>query len=164
MSVISGTIILSVDLKDTLAIGATRLSATSIPCRPADHSVTYGDGTAANSAQGIYQKSASLVATTIDIDMASTVQSNGTVGFTRWRELMISNDSTTDTLTVGLGAPPFSLAFLGGRTPKILMPPGRCFRQAKPLGSVGYVTASQTIIRLNSGSATIAYRMVILGD
>ena len=164
MSVITGTSTLALSWLDTLAAGATRISAASIPCRPTDGALTWTDGTAANSAQRFFTKNTSLVATTIDIDLSTAVTSDATVGFTHWREIVVYNDSTLYDLTIGLGSTPFTTTFMTGTTPAIVIPPGGVFRQVKPLGTVGYVVAGATILRLNSGANTIAYRLLVLGD
>lgn len=163
MSVLSGTSTLSVSWMDSLAVGATRVSPVVVPFRPTDHSITWGDGTAANSAQRHFAKNTTLAATTIDIDLTAILCSDGTTGMTHWREIVVYNDSLTDDLTLGLGTTPITVRFMGGTTPTIIIPPGGVFRQTKPLGTVGHVVAGAPILRLNSAAATIAYRLGILG-
>lgn len=160
----------SASIQHNLPVGNDRVSAISVPYAPTSnitrtYSSDTASGTGANGALRYYQKSNSLVATTVDIDLTAAICSDGTVGLTHWRELRVWNLSTADDLTLGLGTNPITASFMGGTTPTVTIPPGGVFVQAKPLGTNGYVVDStHKILRLNSGSATVSYRVLILGD
>lgn len=165
---VTGTVSLSVDVSDAQAAGTTRLTAYTIPVKPATLTTSYTNGSAANMVSKTYQRSASLVATTIDLDLTALVANDDSVGFTHVREVIIYNDDATaagaKVLTVGLGTNPFSY-WLGGTTPTFILHPSTAVRFSCPLQTAGWlVDATHKILRLDSGANTVAYRIVILGD
>ncbi len=165
---VTGTISLAVDVSDAQAAGTTRLTAYTIPVKPATLSTAYANGSAANMVSKSYQRSSSLVATTIDLDLTTLVANDDSVGFSHVREVLIYNDDATvggaKVLTVGLGTNPINY-WLGGTTPTFIVHPGTAARFACPLQTAGWlVDGTHKILRLDSGVNTVAYRVVILGD
>jgi len=159
----------SVAMEQVLPVSANRITAGSLPFRPAAQDRTYSSdiasGTGANGMLRYIQKGGSLVATTIDINLSTEASSDGTTGLTHYREAHIWNDSATDVLVVGLGTTPFTTAFMAGTTPTITVQPGTCWNiPPKPLGTTGYVVAGANIVRLNSGTATVAWRISFGGN
>jgi hypothetical protein len=169
VSVISGTIKLVVGITDALAAGATRLNAFNVPVQP-EHSLTYSDGTTANKANRVYQASGTTtISTPFDIDLATVVCADGSVGFTRVREIVIYNDSTTDGQILkfgndGVGTNLF-LAGLLGTTPQYQIEAGAPMRFSKPIGTTGMlVDGTHKNVRIDPGAAAIPYRIFVLGN
>jgi hypothetical protein len=163
-STVSGSIGLAVNLSAKVAAVTNLLTAYPIPVQPAAAGVSYSAGTAANQANKIYAFSGTATAATVDLDLTAAVCVDGSVGFSHVRELIIYNDSLTQTLTAGVGTNPFT-PFFTGTTPAEVIEPGSVFRKAKPLGTNGWVVDStHKVVRVDPGANTIAYRMIVVGD
>lgn len=170
MNTLGATISVSIKIDQTLGAGPNRVTDASAPYKPADAVTNYNSstnsGTGANGALRYFERSGSLVATTIDFDLFTEACSDGTAGLDHVRDGWIWNDSATDILTFGLGSFPITSLFFGGTSVTVAIQPGGCWRiPPKPLGANGYVIDStHRTVRLDSGSATILYRIVFIGD
>jgi hypothetical protein len=167
MSVISGTIKLVVGITDALAAGATRLTAFNVPVQP-EHSLTYADGTTAGLANRVYQAAGTLtISTPISIDLATAGCVDGSVGFTRVRELFIYNTHASAPLKFGedgVGTNVF-VGTLLGTTPQFQIEPGSVMWMSKPLGSTGFlVDGTHKNLRLDPLAVAVTYKVVVLGN
>ena len=165
MANLAGTVNLQVSLTDTLPVGATRLTAYPVPAKPADASIAYSNGTGANQGQKFYMTSQTATAAVVDTDLTAVVCSDGTTGFTNFRELVIYNDHATANLTFGLGTNPVTSLFMGGTTPTLIIAPGGVFRHTVPLGANGLViSGTAKVARVDPGAATVPFRMIVVGN
>ncbi len=168
MSVITATIGLNVNIVDTLAVSAGRLTSYVVPVQ-LSVSTSYADGTAANQANRVYQFSGSAAGAPVSIDLSTVVCADGTTGFTKVRELIIFNDATNAAYTLafgndGVGTNLF-IPMLAGTTPQVAIEPSFPQRFGKPIGTTGWtVDSTHKNIRLDPGVNTVAYRVVVLGN
>lgn len=164
-STISGGVSLSCSINVAVAPG-TNLAGYTIPVNPQGQA-SYSAGTGASQASKVYQASLSLAAAVTSLDLTTVVCVDGTTGFSHVREVIIFNDSATDGQTITLDNVSNTITgyWLGGTTPTTSIQAGTNWRQSKPLGSAGWVVNSTNkILALDPGAATIACRVVILGD
>jgi hypothetical protein len=164
MATTSGTVGLSVQMKDSLATSATRLTGYDVPVQYTS-TITYGNGSTANAVNKCYQASGSAAAAVVDTDLTAVTCTDGTTGFSYIRELIITNTDTTNSLTLGLGTNPFTSQFLGGTSPTVTIYPGMSFRIFKSLGTTGItVDSTHKIVRIDPSSNTIAYQIIAFGS
>lgn len=164
---ITGGAALSVTFTQQLDAGATRLNAYPVPVQPSQ-SASYTTGTAANQVQKLAQESGTTVASTpVDIDLSAIACVDGSTGLAHVRELIVFNDDATNVLTVGDDGVVTNAwdAWCSGTSPRVLVQPGGNLRITKPLGTNGFaVDSTHKVLRLDPGSAAIAYRVVVAGD
>ncbi len=174
MSTTTGTIGLSVQAREGLAVSASRLVQYDVPIQ-ATHNLTISDGTGAGTyilpnaavkATKTYQASGTLASTTIDIDLTAVTCADGSTGFSyvRWGIILCDGATTAYNLVVGLGTNPFDIG-LSGTTPTFTIKPGVPFIFGEPLSTNGMtVDSSHKILRLNSGSNSVPYRVLFWGN
>lgn len=167
MASTSGTIQLASTITDTLAAGATRPAAVAVSLQisGASATTTYSNGTAASQVSRAYYFTGSAAATPTTIVLSTIVCTDGGVGFTHVREILIYNDSSTDgqTLTVGGGTTPFT-PDLAGTSPTMTVQAGTSKRYvSKPLGTTGHAVSTNINLRIDPGASTITFRVLILG-
>ncbi len=135
---------------------------------PSTWELTLDPGTGSGQASKGFTRSGTLTATSIDIDLYSIANTFETLTNSKLKLILIFNDATGDGefLTVGgASSNPWYAAF-GGSTQTVKVGPGMFL----PLGSPKLQTASPLTIdstnrnlKLNSGSATIPYRIIFAG-
>ena len=135
---------------------------------PTTWSAQSDDGTGSGQANKGFTRSGTLTATSTDIDLYSIANTFQTLTNSKLKLIVIFNDATGDGefLTVGGSATnPWSASF-GDPSDKVKIGPGLFL----PLGSLKAQSTSPLTIdsthrnlKLDSGSATIAYRIVFLG-
>lgn len=164
MSVITGGISISSTIVDTLAAGALRPVATQVNLA-ITHARTYSDGSAAGMVSRAYYFSGTATATPTTINLSTIVGTDGGVGFTHIREIIVINDATVDgsTLIVGGGTTPFN-PDAGGTTPTTTVQAGASKRYvSKPLGTTGHAVSTNVNLKIDPSAATVAFRVLILG-
>lgn len=168
MANLTATVTLHVEATDTLPISGTVLTSYGVPCKPPDIQRIYSNGTAANQGTKFYQVKKTATAALSTTDLTTVVCSDGTVGISHVREGIIWIDDTDATHTANLTTPTnsFLLRFLGGTAPTITLQPGVPWAfPACPLATTGYtVDSTHKTIDFDPGSATIIYRILIIGD
>lgn len=178
MATTSGSVGVTLQLKETLASSSARLFGYDVPIQPNNtYTVSNGSaagtvtissnsGTIAISANKIYQASGTASATPTDIDLTTVTNVDGTTGFSYVRGVIIFNDATTTTYTLstGAGTNPFK-PYLSGTSPVLAIDPGGMFFVMKPLGTNGHtVDSSNKVLRLDPGSNAVPYRVVVFGS
>lgn len=179
MSTTSGTLSFTLNARESLPASTSRLTAFDAPFNPTNtYSISDGStagtvtissnaGTITVKANRVYQASGNANATPTDIDLTTTINVDGTTGFSYVRVLLIFNDATTDayTLTYGEGTNPFKPT-LSGTSPTHAIDPGGVFPIIKALGTNGHAVVNSTndIVRLDPGANNVPYRVVILGS
>lgn len=152
----------------------SRTPAGSLVSASANHligkSLNWDNGTNANQADLIYQKSGSLAtgATDSTIDLAGTLAdaTGGTTVFARVKLVMVASDSSNTTnLTIGAGSNAF-IGFWGANTHTITIRPGGVFLVGS-LDATSYTVTAGTadILQIvNSAGATATYQVLVVGS
>lgn len=161
----SGTIGVSIDALET---SATNTIATAKDNVNTSVSIAWTDGSGANQANKQWSKTATLTATSTTLDLTSLTGTFGTVTFTKIKALILINTSTTDgaMLTVGNAASNQWYAPFGGSAHTVKVGPGSCLvLSAMTAQSTGAwtVDASNKSLKIDAGSATITYKLVLIG-
>jgi hypothetical protein len=165
MSVVTGSVKLQSSISESLAAGATRAAQVTVPLS-LESTTTYTDGSAANMVNDTYYFSGSAAGTPTTINLSTIVCTDGTVGLTYIREIIIANDATNSayTLIYGGGTTPFTPE-LAGTTPTEIIQPGTAKRVvSKPLGTTGHVVSTAVNVKLDPGANTVAFRIWIFGS
>lgn len=123
-------------------------------------------GAADSKADLVWSSSGTLTATTLDLDLngALTTKVTGAVNFAKLSLIRIKNKATATgaNLLVGGGINP--IASLWGSAGDILkIPPGGAVTLEAPIDGYAVTASTADILRLDSGTATIPYEILIVG-
>lgn len=179
MSTTSGSIQVTLAIKEALPTSTSRLVAYDVPIAPTN-TYTVSDGSTAGTVSissnigtitlkgnKVYQGSGTASATPTDIDLTTVTCVDGSTGFSYVRAMFIFNDATTDayTLSYGAGTNPFKPT-LSGTSPVLAIDPGGFYAMIRPLGTNGHAVtnSSNDIVRLDPGANNVPYRIVIVGS
>lgn len=164
---ITGGVTLSLSFVQQLDAGAARLNAYPVPVQPAVLS-SYTSGTGALQVNRLAQGSGTTtISTPVDLNLATLACVDGSTGFSHVREVLIFNDDATNPLTVGDDGVVTDawVAYSAGTSARFTVQPGSFLRISKPLGTNGYtVDSTHKNLRIDPGSAAVAYRYVVAGD
>lgn len=162
---VSGTISVAIDALETSTTNTIGPAKDNVNTSV---SIAWTDGSGASQANKQWSKTATLTATSATFDLTSLTGTFGTVTFTKIKGLILINTSTTDgaMLTVGNAASNVWAAPFGGSTQTVKVGPGSCLvLSAMTAQSTGAwtVDASNKNLKIDAGSATITYKLVLIG-
>ncbi len=87
----------------------------------------------------------------------------GSVAFVKVVEVVIWNDSATDTLIVGNATSNAWAAIFGSATHTVKVPPGGCLVLVAPRGGYAVSSGSSDQLKFAAASGTVNYTVLILG-
>jgi hypothetical protein len=124
-------------------------------------------GTGASQADKLWSDQRTLAPSAADaLDLAGGITDalGATVTLVRVKGLLICNDSTSETLTVGAGANPW-ITWLNASGDAVKVAPGGTLLLVAPDATAYAVTAGtgDTLTVTNSGGAATIYRIVVVG-
>lgn len=123
-------------------------------------------GTTSGKQDLLWEDTASLVATTADIDLAGSLTDKfgAAATFVEVTRLVIKNNATTTgyNLTVGGGSNPW-ITWLKATGDGIVIAPGGTFVLDNPIDGYAVTATTGDILRLDSGANTVSYTIQILG-
>ena len=157
----------------TLTLAATYQNPLDLVTPVAKLTVSKGDtlasGTAADQASKMWSDTRTLTATHEDLDLGGVLTdclTGATMAFAKVRALLVHNKNTTtgQILTVGPGTASGLLTVWGTVTTSgsIIDANGLLFKWA-PTAGYAVTTATGDLIRVDAGTCTIVYDIVILG-
>lgn len=158
---IDGTASVQFQINDRRTVGLN--SGVNISINPTP-SITFANGTGANSANQIYQATRSLSsgADSVDLNGALTDAYGTSVALVRVKGLYLKNTSTTNSMTFGAdGSAPWST--LLNSTGTVTLPPGAFMLVVTPDATGWAVTATTADILKVAGTGTDSYQIAILG-
>lgn len=161
----SGTIAVTIDVLETSTANTIGPAKDNVNT---SQSITWTDGSGASQANKQWSKTATLTATSATFDLSGLTGTFGTVTFTKIKALVLINTSTTDgaMLTVGNAASNVWAAPFGGSTQTVKVGPGSCLiLSAMTAQSTGAwtVDSSNKNLKIDAGSATITYKLILIG-
>lgn len=126
----------------------------------------YPSGTTSGKQDLLWEDTGSLVATTVDIDLAGVLTDvfGAATSFVEITGLIIKNNTTTTahTLTIGGGSNPW-ITWLGATGDKVVIGPSGHISLGNPVDGYAVTAGTGDILRLDSGANTISYTIQILG-
>lgn len=135
-----------------------------------EHTVSWPDGVAINTADKQYSKKIVLTASgtsTLDLAGALTDQFGRTVTMVKIRSITIRNLNTVagDTVKIGPGASAGITTMFGGTTPTIDIDPGGAFFNSSPIDGwvVTATTADKLVLTEIGGVNSVTVHVIITG-
>ena len=159
---VSGRIRLEIDLQErnTLVGDGTK---TAVLAHQALRDKLITNGVGDGQMDRVHSTALSVTTTPTDFDLAGSLSSAigaGTTTFVDLSMIYIENTSTTGNLVVG-GDANF-VAFLGGATHTLTIPPGGVFFWEAPAG-VTVVAATGDILQIAASTGTVTGKMIVGG-
>lgn len=125
----------------------------------------YGDGTGTDQCNAFYEKvwTAAAAADSHDLTGGLTDAFGTALTFTKIRELIIRNRSTTTGQNLTVAGNFITTAVLGGTTPTITVPPGGMLRIGSPVDGFTVTATTADVLSVDPGANTISYDLIIAG-
>lgn len=157
---IDGTVSTTFNLNDRRTVGLTTSANLPVNTTP---SFTYTDGSGALGANLLYQATRTFSGSTDNVDLAGVLTDSygSTVTLVRVKAILIVNNSTTNTVTVGAGTNPW-LTLLNS-TGTVTLPAGAWFAAATGDATGWAVTAGTGDILKLAGTSGQTYNLIVVG-
>lgn len=163
----TGTVSINSTFNTVMPVGLNNLASYQVPTNVSVSSF-YANGAGAGAIQKVAVQGATLTSTSVTIDLTAIPCTDGSTGFANIRELTIFNDATATGTILKYdltGTTPFA-AFLEGTltTVKVDIAAGGRFSVSNYNDTAGWACGTNKNLKLDSGSSTIAYRLIIAGN